>query len=120
MEITGKIILIESTKSFGAKGFLKRKFVVETSTDQYPQEIAIEFVQDKCTILDSYSIGQEVKVSINIRGSKWTNPQGETQYFNSIQGWRIEKLSQADKIEPVAQPNAFQAGANEPDSDLPF
>ena len=70
--------------------FQKRELVV-TTDEQYPQHILIEFTQDKCDLLDKYKIGKEVKVSINIRGREWTNPQGETKYFNSIQGWRIEK-----------------------------
>ena len=49
----------------------------------------IEFHQDKCNLLDGLLIGTPVIVSINLRGREWTNPQGETKYFNSIQGWRI-------------------------------
>ncbi|MBT8292926.1 MAG: DUF3127 domain-containing protein [Eudoraea sp.] len=30
-----------------------------------------------------------------IRGREWVNPQGETKYFNSIQGWRIEAVEEA-------------------------
>jgi hypothetical protein len=33
-----------------------------------------------------------VKIDINLRGREWTNAQGETVYFNTIQGWRIAKL----------------------------
>jgi hypothetical protein len=34
---------------------------------------------------------QNVKVSINLRGREWVN-QKESVYFNTIQGWRIEKV----------------------------
>ena len=33
---------------------------------------------------------KHVKVSINLRGREWINPEGVAKYFNSIQGWRIE------------------------------
>jgi len=62
-----------------------------TTDEQYPQHILIEFTQDRTDLLNAYNIGDAVKVSINLRGREWTNPQGETRYFNSIQGWRIEK-----------------------------
>ncbi len=82
--------MIDETKAFGANGFRKREMVV-TTDEQYPQHIMIEFTQDKCDLLNSYKVGEPVKVSINLRGREWVNPQGETKYFNSIQGWRIER-----------------------------
>lgn len=90
MEVSGRIKMIDDTKAFGANGFRKREMVV-TTDEQYPQHIMIEFTQDKCDLLNSYTVGEPVKVSINLRGREWVNPQGETKYFNSIQGWRIEK-----------------------------
>ena len=74
MEVIGKIKLIGETQSFGSNGFIKRELVV-TTDEQYPQIILIEFVQDKCDILNSYQVGQNVKVSINLRGREWINPR---------------------------------------------
>ena len=121
MEITGKIKVINATQEVSAS-FKKRELVVMTD-EQYPQHILIEFAQDKCSVLDSYKIGEEVKVSINLRGREWVNPQGETKYFNQIQGWRIERLSAgAPKVEmPAAQTFAPTTSQSEDDdSDLPF
>ena len=91
MEVQGKIKLIGDTKTFGSNGFRKRELVV-TTEEQYPQDLMIEFVQDKTDLLNTYQVGQPVKVGINLRGREWVSPQGETKYFNSIQGWRIENL----------------------------
>jgi len=52
----------------------------------------VEFVQDKTELLNNFKVGQPVKIGVNLRGREWVNPQGETKYFNSIQGWRIENL----------------------------
>lgn len=90
MEVTGRIKMIDETKAFGANGFRKREVVI-TTDEQYPQHILIEFTQDKCDLLNNYQPGEPVRVSINLRGREWVTPQGETRYFNSIQGWRIEK-----------------------------
>ncbi|TDT41867.1 uncharacterized protein DUF3127 [Maribacter spongiicola] len=125
MEIEGKVKLIGETQTFGSNGFRKRELVV-TTDEQYPQHIMIEFVQDKCDLLNNYGIGQDVKVSINLRGREWTNPQGEVKYFNSIQGWRIEgagKAAPAGGKPPVAPMEAFEPAddLNEEDhDDLPF
>ncbi len=91
MEVTGKIKVINAEQQVSAS-FRKREMVV-TTEEQYPQHIMIEFTQDKCDLLDNYKMGEPVKVSINLRGREWVNPQGETRYFNSIQGWRIERLA---------------------------
>jgi len=125
MEIQGRIKVISETKEYGNNGFRKRELVVITE-EQYPQHILVEFVQDKTEILNQYQVGQQVKVSINLRGREWVNPQGETKYFNSIQGWRIENLEAANSsgdIPPVPPMDAFEPATdiNEDDhDDLPF
>ncbi len=89
MEVTGRIKMIDSTKTIGSGNFRKRELVI-TTEEQYPQHILVEFTQDKCDLLNNYRVNDNVKISINLRGREWVNPQGETKYFNSIQGWRIE------------------------------
>jgi len=121
MEVTGKIKMIGETQTFGSKGFRKRELVL-TTNEQYPQMLMIEFVQDKVDLLNSYSEGQDVKVSINLRGREWINPEGKAKYFNSIQGWRIESFAQATPkdLPPVDQfAPAPDLMDDEPD-DLPF
>lgn len=98
MEITGRVKFIGHQQQV-TPTFSKRELVV-TTEEQYPQHIMVEFTQDKCSLLDGIQLGEPVKVSINLRGREWTNPQGETKYFNSIQGWRIEKNQPANFQEP--------------------
>ena len=123
MEVQGKIKMVGETQTFGSNGFRKREIVV-TTEEQYPQHIMVEFVQDKTDLLNSYQVGQSVKISINLRGREWVNPQGETKYFNSIQGWRIENLqAEAGNMPPVAPAEAFEPATNlntEEHDDLPF
>ena len=125
MEVQGNIKMIGETQTFGSNGFRKRELVV-TTEEQYPQHIMVEFVQDKTDLLNAYSVGQPVKISINLRGREWTNPQGEVKYFNSIQGWRIESLQpegSGSEMPPVPPIEAFEPAdsINEEDhDDLPF
>ncbi len=124
MELQGKIKLIGETKEYGNNGFRKRELVI-TTQEQYPQSILVEFIQDKCDLLNNFTEGQDVKISINIRGREWTNPQGEVKYFNSIQGWRIESLQpeMPHDLPPMPPEDAFEPATDinteEPD-DLPF
>ena len=126
MEVQGKVKMVGETQTFGSNGFRKRELVV-TTEEQYPQHIMIEFVQDKSDLLNNYGVGQDVKVSINLRGREWTNPQGEVKYFNSIQGWRIEAVQTeqpaAQGMPPVPPAEAFAPADNsneEEHDDLPF
>lgn len=127
MELQGTVKKLLDTQTF-ASGFQKRELILLTQ-EQYPQPISIEFVQDKISLLDNLSEGDEVKIGINIRGREWTSPQGEVKYFNSITGWRIEKSGAANYNEPTQASPARAAAntavnddpfANEEDDDLPF
>lgn len=119
MDVQGQIKVIGKTETFGEKGFRKREIVV-TTNEQFPQHIPVEFVQDKCDILDGYKVGESVTIGINPRGRMWTNPQGVDKYFLSFNGWKINRDGAA--APGVPQP-AFEAAddLNEEDySDLPF
>ena len=115
--------MIGDTQTFGSNGFRKREVVV-TTEEQYPQHIMVEFVQDKCDLLNNFSVGQPVKIGVNLRGREWVNPQGETKYFNSIQGWRIENLAaQSQGGGPVPPADQFEPAKDLNDEDyddLPF
>lgn len=125
MEVQGKIKLIGDVQTFGNNGFRKREVVV-TTEEQYPQQIMVEFVQDKTDLLNNFQVGQNVKISINLRGREWVNPQGETKYFNSIQGWRIENLEAhtgGQNIPPAPPADQFEPASDfddEEHDDLPF
>ncbi|AZQ42983.1 DUF3127 domain-containing protein [Nonlabens ponticola] len=122
MEVQGKIKLVGETKSYGSNGFQKRELVV-TTEEQYPQHLMIEFVQDKTGLLDAFNVGDTVKVGINLRGREWQSPQGETKYFNSIAGWRIEKVgagAPAAEVPPFDEYDPISNSKDEDHDDLPF
>lgn len=102
MLVSGKVKVVNATEEVGAKGFKKRLVVVETQ-ETYAQLIPIEFVQDKCSLLDGVQIGQDVTVHINLRGSEYNG-----RYYVQLQGWKIDAPGQAPA--PIA----------EPETDLPF
>ena len=121
MELQGTIKLIGQTKEYGSNGFQKRELVL-TTEEQYPQHILIEFIKDKCAVLDKYKVEQRVRIGINIKGREWQSPQGEVKYFNSIQGWRIEALSGDETTPPPPQPpfETIPEPKDEQVDDLPF
>ena len=126
MELQGTVKKLGETQTF-ASGFQKRELVLLTE-EQYPQPIQIDFLSDKIDLLNNVSEGESVKIGINIRGREWTNPQGEVKYFNSITGWRIEKVSSENTNTQAPQPNTFEKPApitndnpfGDEQDDLPF
>jgi len=121
MQIQGKIKLIKDIQTFDS-GFYKRQIIV-TEDSQYPNDIPIDFLKDKADCLDDYKEGQEVKVSINIKGSEYNGNN-----YVSINGWKIQPTEQhsvqgpppvpADEYAPpIGNPNSFEEEEHE---DLPF
>ena len=120
MEVQGAIKVIREVQEISAT-FKKRELVI-TTDEQYPQTLSIEFVQDKTDLLNKFEVGQNVKVSINLRGREWENPQTkEIKYFNSIQGWRIELLENSnmdDDLPPLDNLSPFEPASDTNDEDL--
>lgn len=115
MEVQGKIKFIGTTEAVSDK-FRKREIVV-TTEEQYPQHISLQFTQDKCDILDKYSIGENVVVNINLRGREWTDKTGAVKYFNTIEGWRIEKGNAVSAPIPDIK---IEVDQDDSSNDLPF
>ena len=120
MEVQGSIKVIGDVQEISAT-FKKRELVVSTD-EQYPQTLSIEFIQDKTDLLNKFEIGQNVKVGINLRGREWENPQTkEIKYFNSIQGWRIELLensSSDDDLPPLDNLSPFEPASEKNDEEI--
>lgn len=89
--LKGKLIEIMDTHVVSDR-FKKREFVVETyDNPQYPQTILLQLTQEKCNVLDSYVVGEDVEVYYNIQGRKVNGDNG-TKYYNSLVCWRLEKI----------------------------
>ena len=111
-ELAGKVKLVQEAQTFDS-GFTKREVVLTVTDGKWPQEINFEFLQDKVSLLDAISEGQEIKVFFDIRGREFKG-----KYFNNLVGWKIESISNA-AVEPTpAQPSSPEQPAKkteEPD-----
>lgn len=114
-EIEGLLKVLDNTVQVSDK-FKKREFVIEKSEDNNGQvwvdTIKFQAVQAKCELLDSFGIGEMIKVSFNIKGNKWEK-NGKISYFNNLDAWKFEKLGAA------TEPDTFTPVAEGKD-DLPF
>ena len=132
-ELIGTLKVKSDTQMVSEK-FSKREFVITTDTSSnYPQFISLQLTQDRCSLLDQFNVGDELKVSFNLRGREWSGPQG-IRYFNSLEAWRIERAGQAAPAsQPASQGSYASSGmataaesfptssaSSEGEGDLPF
>ncbi len=131
-QITG-ILKVKGAEQVVSEKFKKREFVLTDNQSQYPQHLSFQLAQDKCNLIDGFEVGQEIKVSFNLRGREWNDPKsGQMKYFNSLDAWRIESnmagapasassntMSQTGNVSTPAATPVFSASAAD-DDDLPF
>ena len=107
--------------------FRKREFVVEYTTNpDFPEYIKFELTQDRCELLDGFEAGQEVRIEFDLKGRRWTDPQGQVKYFNSLRAWRLNLAGDEteESTQPLSPPESVGPAPENlgpPDSDeLPF
>lgn len=114
MEITGTVHKINEVQVF-KNDFKKQEIVVKTmrnSSDNYPQYIPIEFVKDNIDHLHGIVAGDNVTVSINVKGREYND-----KYYVSLEGWKLKK----DKQEIFATNDILDNPSSHGDcDDLPF
>ncbi len=129
-EIQGVIHSIGDTTEYGNNGFTKREFVVKLTGDdenpRYPNYIALELIKDKCALMDSYSIGDEVQTQFNLSGRLWSGNGQPEKCFTSLQAWRIGAVSDQKKQSESAQgfdnqdSDELSSPPAAPPDDIPF
>ena len=110
--VEGDVYLLNDKVQLTEK-FAKRNVVIQT-INQYNNEVSIDFINDKISLLDGIKQGDAVKIYVDVF-SRQSN-KNPNQYFNNITGWKIETIHSAVKTE---QPAAVEQDNEIPD-ELPF
>ena len=115
-DLTGKVKVVQDAQTF-CSGFTKREVVVTVEDGKYPQDICLEFVQDKVSMLDNVQAGQGVTISFDIRGREYNG-----RYFNNLQGWKIQTGAGAPAAseKPPVSDKDVPADFDEYEDDIPF
>lgn len=120
LEIQGKLVDVFDTVQITDK-FKKREFVIETEERTYLQYVKFQLNQDKCSIIDDFKLGDELKVAFNLSGKPYTRKTGEKDYITNIVAWKIDKVGSNTATitasdAPVFNMDSLEASAD----DLPF
>ena len=131
MDVSGKLKVMSNEVQVNEK-FRKREFVIEETSSQYPQFIQFQLTQDRCSLIDSFKLGDDIKVHFNLRGREWKSPSGEVKYFNTLEAWRLERQGNNTNTQygggnegsnfggGESQGGGFASLAASPNDDLPF
>lgn len=118
MEVIGTLKTKFETQKVSDR-FQKREFVLTTDANTpYPQHVSFQVTQDKCTMLDGFSDGEEIKVQFNLRGREWNGPQG-IKYFNTLEAWRIERAQGAGNSQSAANNSTSSSNSSANSSSAP-
>jgi len=90
--------------------FRKREIVLEIEDGKYSQFVKLEFVQNNCSFLEGFALGENVEILFNLKGREWIDKEGQAQYFNTIQGFGIKRIGQEERSSAPA-PNKFDSKA---------
>lgn len=93
MELEGKIVQIQDTIVKSEK-YKYRNFAVEFADGKYNHYAAFQVSQDRVSMLDSFKVGNLVRVHFGIKGREW---QGK--YFSNLEAWRVELLQGLNQVE---------------------
>ena len=84
--VSGKVHLVEETKTYGQKGFRKRLVVLEQDKGRFTNYVPVEFTNDNCDAVDGISVGDEIEVTYRLSGRKWQrDPGSEVKYFVNVE-----------------------------------
>lgn len=114
--VSGKVLRVLQTVQVTDK-FSKREVIIETD-GQYPQQVIVQFCQDKTALLDKVSPGDMVSVDFNLRGRLFNDKNGVERCFNTLDGWRIGNI--ATPLDSVPENTYAPIPAQPQSNDLPF
>jgi len=121
-EITGRLVAKYDTVQ-RKETFKTREFVIE-KTEEFngrtvSNYIKFQCVQDRTTMPDRFNIGDEVKVSFNIKGTKWVK-DGRENYITNLDAWRMENIKLAQDTYQAPNAASSNSSYNDVVDDLPF
>ena len=113
-EITGKLAAKYDTNQVSEK-FKKREFVLEIAEEingnTYTNYAKLQLVQNKCDIIDRFNLGDNLKVSFNVKGNRWEK-DGKVNFITNLDAWRVEAMNEGVTSAQQSVPSGYPNVAN--------
>jgi len=122
-EISGKLIEKFDTVVISDR-FKKREFVIEKKEStpngfEFVETIKFQLTQEKCDSLDTFNVSEDITVHFNIKGKRWEK-NGQVNYFNNLDAWRVEKQASVTSAPAAATSADIPPVELDESDDLPF
>lgn len=114
LELVGTLIkVMPEVTGNGRNGqWVKQEFVIETQ-DTYPKKICMSVWGEKVNDLKQYTLGDNVKVSINLESREYND-----RWYTEARAWKLELADSGGATMPTSQPSS-SAASSAPSSTLP-
>ena len=117
-EVTGTLHKKFDTEN-KTETFQAREFVIQIQSGNYPQFVKFQLTQDRCSLVDTYNEGDQIKVFFDLRGREWNE-----KYFTNLNAWKIDGNTEEEATPASSADSDFPAANDEPaqefQDDLPF
>lgn len=121
-ELSGKLIEKYDTVNV-TDSFRKREFVIETTdgggSSQFTEQVKFQLTKDKCEIMDSFDMGDSLRVLFNIRGRRWEK-DGKVSYFTNLEAWKIDKVGGSAPQDDSPLPDEPSNFSIDEEDEVPF
>ena len=113
-----QILNVESGVSRAGNEWKKQEFILETA-EQYPKKVCFTLFNDKLSLVDNVSEGDEVEVSFNLESREFNG-----KWYHNINAWIIDKAGAGNEVNnfiPEYRPEDIPPEpADSGSGDLPF
>ena len=118
LEVKGKInqiLQVNSGVSKAGNEWKKQEFVIETD-DQFPKQVCFTLFNDKISLLEGLSSGEDVNVSFSVESREFNG-----RWYHNINAWKIDRLAAGapSDLPPEFTPDDIPPEPTDQD-DLPF
>ena len=112
-----KILTVESGVSRTGNSWKKQEFVIETQ-DQFPKKVCFSLFNDKVSLLNGITDGEELEISFDIESREFNN-----KWYHNVNAWKIDRVGQKpvnDTPPPFTKDDVPPEPFQEQPDDLPF
>ena len=124
-KLQGEVLKIGEVQEFN-NDFRKRELVVETTDNpEYSNPVPVEFIKDKCELLNSISVGQEVEVEFFLSGRAGSGQYSDRTFLN-LRGFNFSFVNNVQDTAKVtdgmanAANNAASSAESAENDSIPF
>jgi hypothetical protein len=123
--VKGKLVKVSEPQVKSEK-FTLVEIVVNVQNEHegkvYDNFLSFQVAKKQLQYVGNWKVGADCEIKANVSGRKWTNPQGEDKYFNTLEAYFI-KCEGGAATGNAMQPNTeFEKpiGGGEEIHELPF